>query len=172
MKIIVPEFSLVLLVGTSGSGKSTFARAHFRPTEVVSSDHCRALVSDDEADQSATKDAFEVLHFIAAKRLARGRLTAVDATNVEPQARHPLLALAHEHHAAPVAIVLDLPEQIAHERNRHRPGRVVAPHIVRQQHESLRHSLAGLEGEGFRQVYVLSSPEEVAAATVERRPAQ
>jgi protein phosphatase len=172
MKIIVPEFSLVLLVGASGSGKSTFARAHFKATEVVSSDRCRALVSDDEADQSATQDAFEILHLIAAKRLARGRLTVIDATNVEPQARRSLLALAHEHQAAPVAIVLDLPEQIAHERNWQRPGRVVAPHIVRQQQQDLRRSLAGLEGEGFRQVYVLSSPEQVAAATVERRPAQ
>ena len=94
VKITIPELSLVVLVGASGSGKSTFARAHFRPTEVLSSDSCRALVSDDESDQTATGDAFDVLHFIAARRLARGKLTVVDATNVQPEARKPLVALA------------------------------------------------------------------------------
>src|SRR6187551_153497 len=111
MKITIPKFSLVVLIGASGSGKSSFARQHFLPTEVLSSDFCRGLVSDDENDQAATGDAFEVLHFIAGKRLAAGRLTVVDATNVQPEARRPLVALAREHHVLPVAIVLDLPEK-------------------------------------------------------------
>ena len=92
MKITVPELSLVLLVGPSGCGKSTFARQHFKPTEVLSSDYCRGLVSDNENDQTATKEAFEVLHFIARKRLAAGRLTVIDATNVQPDSRKPLVA--------------------------------------------------------------------------------
>src|SRR5882757_7511809 len=54
MKISIPELSLVLLVGPSGCGKSSFARKHFLTTEVVSSGFCRALVSDNENDQSAT----------------------------------------------------------------------------------------------------------------------
>src|SRR5277367_1355879 len=111
MKTIdLPELSLVLLIGPSGCGKSTFARKHFRSTEIISSDYCRGLVSDDESDQSASKEAFEVLNFIAAKRLARGRLTVVDATNVQPEARKPLLALAREYHVFPVAIALNVPE--------------------------------------------------------------
>jgi protein phosphatase len=113
MQIKLPELSLVVLIGCSGSGKSTFARRLFKPTEVLSSDFCRALVSDDENDQSATNDAFDALHFIAAKRLARGLLTVVDATNVQPDARKPLVALAREHDVLPVAIVLDLPERLA-----------------------------------------------------------
>src|SRR5512143_3836831 len=121
MKLTLPELSLVVLVGPSGSGKSTFARRHFRPTEILSSDYCRGLVSDDENDQSATKDAFDVLHFIAAKRLAAGRLTVVDATNVQPEARKPLVELARRYHCLPVAIVLNLPERLCHERNRSRP---------------------------------------------------
>jgi len=96
------------MIGPSGCGKSSFARAHFKPTEVLSSDFCRGLVSDDENAQAATKDAFEVLHFIARKRLAAGRLTVVDATNVQPEARKPLVALAREFHVLPVAIVLTL----------------------------------------------------------------
>src|SRR6187455_3088993 len=98
MQITVPKLSLVVLIGPSGSGKSTFARKHFLPTEVLSSDYCRGLVSDDESDQTATNDAFEVLHYLAAKRLARGRLTVVDATNVQPEARKPLVELARKFH--------------------------------------------------------------------------
>lgn len=121
MKLSIPEFSLVVLVGASGAGKSSFARAHFRPTEVLSSDFCRGLVADDENDQAATGDAFDVLHYVAAKRLAAGRLTVVDATNVQPEARAPLVALARAHDCLPVAVVLDLPERLCQERNRARP---------------------------------------------------
>ena len=87
MTLTIPELSLVVLIGPSGCGKSTFAMKHFKPTEVLSSDGFRALVSDNENDQSATDDAFAALHFLGARRLARGRLTVVDATNVQPEAR-------------------------------------------------------------------------------------
>ena len=110
--IDVPELSLVVLIGVSGSGKSTFARGQFKPTEVISSDFCRGLVADDENDQSASKDAFDVLHFIAGKRLAGGRLTVIDATNVQPEARKHLVNLAREHDVLPVAIVLFPPERV------------------------------------------------------------
>src|SRR5688500_74321 len=106
----VPELSLVVLIGISGSGKSTFAREHFLPTQVLSSDAFRAMVADDENDQSASSDAFEVLHFVAGKRLRAGRLTVVDATNVQAHARAGLVRVAKEHDVLPVAIVLDTPE--------------------------------------------------------------
>src|SRR5690348_9877329 len=163
-ELAIPELSLVVLIGASGSGKSTFARAHFAPTEVLSSDYFRGLVADDENDQSATKDAFDVLQYVAGKRLAAGRLTVVDATNVQPDARRPLVALAREHHVLPVAIVLDLPEKLCHARNAGRPDRQFGPHVVRGQSRELRRSLKDLRREGFRYVHVLSSPEEVAAA--------
>src|SRR5262249_39932943 len=105
--LIVPHLSLVLMVGAAGSGKSSFAKAHFLPTEVLSSDHYRGVVADDENDQGASEAAFDVLRYIAGKRLAAGRLTVVDATNVQPEARRPFVALAREHHVLPVAIVLD-----------------------------------------------------------------
>jgi protein phosphatase len=163
--------SLVVLIGASGSGKSTFARTHFRKTEVVSSDECRGLVSDDENNQSATSDAFEVLHFIAAKRLAAGRLTVVDATNVQTNARKPLIELARQYHMIPAAIVFDLPERVSHERNRARPDRDFGPHVVRRQLSDLHRSLRGLQKEGFRYVHVLRSPEEVnAIETIVREP--
>src|SRR5580704_4257476 len=120
MKITLPELSVVVLIGASGSGKSTFARKHFKATEILSSDFYRGLVSDDENNQAATTDAFDVLHYIAAKRLAAGKLVVVDATNVQPEARKPLVALARRFHCLPVAIVLDLPERLCQDRNKDR----------------------------------------------------
>jgi protein phosphatase len=169
-KLEVPELSLVVLVGASGSGKSTFAAKHFRPTEVVSSDFCRGLVADDPNDQAATSDAFELLHFIAAKRMAAGRLTVVDATSVKREDRAPLVALARKYHFLPVAIVFNLPERLCHDRNRERPDRDFGPHVVRNQTRELRRSLKRMNREGFRQVHVLTSPEDVEAAEIVRTP--
>jgi protein phosphatase len=168
--LTVPELSLVVLVGVTGSGKSTFARTHFKPTEVISSDFCRGLVADDENDQSATPAAFELLHYIVGKRLAGGRLTVVDATNVQPEARRELVALAREHDVLPVAIVLDLPEKLCAERNAGRKDRDFGPHVLRRQRDQLRRGLKGLRREGFRTVHVLRSPDEVAAAVITRTP--
>ncbi|MEU3746356.1 MULTISPECIES: polynucleotide kinase-phosphatase [Streptomyces] len=168
----VTDLSLVVLVGATGSGKSTFARRHFKPTEIVSSDFCRGLVADDENDQSASKDAFDVLHYIAGKRLAAGRLTVVDATNVQPEARRQLVRLAREHDVLPIAIVLDLPEEVCRTRNAGRPDRADMPaHVIQRHRRELRRSLRGLEREGFRKVHVLRSVEEVEEAEVvlERR---
>ena len=170
MTLTIPELSLVVLIGPSGCGKSTFARKHFMPTEVMSSDGFRALVSDDENDQSSTDDAFAALHFVAGRRLARAKLTVIDATNVLPEARKPLVALAREYHVLPVAIVLDLPERVCHERNRSRPDRDFGPHVIRNQRSQLRRSLRGLGREGFRHVHVLKSQEEVDAAVIARQP--
>jgi protein phosphatase len=159
-----------LFLSARGSGKSTFARRHFKPFEVISSDFCRGLVSNDENDQSATKDAFETLHFIARKRLARGHFTVVDATNVQPESRKPLVAIAREYHVLPVAVVLNTPERICQERNQQRADRSFGPHVVRNQQQDLRRSLRGLEREGFRHVFVLSKAEELETAEVIREP--
>ncbi len=164
----VPEVSLVVLVGASGSGKTSFAARHFRPTEVVSSDACRALVSDDENDQSATADAFDLLNVIVGKRLGRGLLTVVDATNVQPHARRSLIAVAKEHDVLATAVVLDVPPAVSVERNAARPDRTFGASVVRRQHDQLRRSLKSLRREGFRHVHVLSSVEEIEAATFER----
>src|ERR1700761_7033340 len=101
MTIRIPRLSLVVRVGPSGSGKSTFARKHFLPTEILSSDACRGMVSDDENNQTVSNEAFEVLHFIATKRLALGKLTVIDATNVQPEGRKPLVRLARQYHCLP-----------------------------------------------------------------------
>ncbi|WP_225849394.1 polynucleotide kinase-phosphatase [Streptomyces sp. HPF1205] len=170
--LAVTDLSLVVLIGATGSGKSTFAARHFKPTEVISSDFCRALVSDDENDQSATGDAFDVLHYIAGKRLAAGRRTVVDATSVQPESRKSLIKLAREHDVLPIAIVLDVPEQVCAERNATRPDRAGLPrHVIQRHQRELRRSLRGLEREGFRKVHILRGTAEIDAAEVvtERR---
>jgi protein phosphatase len=167
-ELTVPELSLVVLIGASGSGKSTFGRTHFRPTEVISSDFCRGLVADDENDQTATPEAFELLHYIAGMRLKGGRLTVVDATNVQPEARRQLVALAREHDVLPVAIVLDVAEDVCVTRNSGRPGRDFGAHVIRRQRDQLRRGLRGLQREGFRTVHTLRGPEEIAGVRVVR----
>ena len=171
MTISIPELSLIVLVGSSGSGKSTFAARHFLPTEVLSSDAFRGLVSDDQNDQSATKDAFDALHFIAGKRLAAGKLTVIDATNVQREARRPLVELARAHHVLPIAVVFDVPEKLCLDRNAARPDRDFGPHVVRRQRSQLKRSLKGLGREGFRRVFVFRTPEEIEAVEIQREPA-
>jgi protein phosphatase len=166
--ITIPELALVVLIGTSGSGKSTFARKHFKSTAVLSSDACRGIVSDDENDQSATADAFALLHHIAGVRLRRGLLTVVDATNVQPKARQALIDVARAHDVLPVAIVLDVPEAVCIERNATRTDRADMPsRVIARQRRELRSGLRGLSREGFRKVSVLKGVEEIDAATIE-----
>ncbi len=164
----IPALSLVVLIGVSGSGKSSFAADAFRPYEVLSSDYCRALVSGDENDQSASADAFDVLHHIAGKRLDRGLLTVVDATNVSREARASLVQLARDHDVLPVAIVLDVPTQLAIARNAARADRSFGEGPIRRQASQLRRSIKGLGREGFRKVHVLSSVDEIAEARIVR----
>lgn len=167
MKLNIPEMALVVLVGASGSGKSSFARKHFLPTQVISSDVCRGLVADDETDLSATADAFDILHTIVGKRLKNGRLTVVDATSVRPEDRKQLIEVAKQHHCFAVAIVLNMPERVCRERNQGRPDRDFGPHVIRNQIGSLHRSLRGIGREGFRFVHMLHTRAEVDAAEIE-----
>ncbi|MEU5054568.1 MULTISPECIES: polynucleotide kinase-phosphatase [unclassified Streptomyces] len=165
----VTDLSLVVLVGASGSGKSTFARRHFKPTEIISSDFCRGLVADDENDQSASRDAFDVLHYIAGKRLAAGRLTVVDATNVQQESRKQLVDLARQYDVLPIAIVLDIPEEVCAARNAERADRAgMARRVITRHTRELRRSLRHLEREGFRKVHILRGVEEADSAEVVR----
>ncbi|RKS68814.1 polynucleotide kinase-phosphatase [Actinomadura pelletieri DSM 43383] len=164
-EVKIPEMGLVVLVGVTGSGKSHFARKHFKATQIVSSDFCRGVVSDDENDQSATGDAFDLLHYIVAKRLRRGLLTVVDATNVQSASRQSLLRIAKEHDVMSVAIVLDVPESVAAERNAVRPDRDLPPHVIPRQRRELRRGMRSLARE-FRRCHVLTGVAEIDAATI------
>ncbi|NLR58068.1 polynucleotide kinase-phosphatase [Chitinophaga polysaccharea] len=169
--ISIPELSLVLLIGPSGAGKSTFARKFFKPTEVISSDVCRGLISDDENNQAVSADAFEVVRFIAAKRLKLGLLTVIDATNVQPESRKEWVRLAREYHVLPVAIVLNMPERVCQDRNELRSDRNFGAHVIPQQISQLKRGLRGLREEGFRHIFEMRSEEDVAMLeTITRTP--
>lgn len=170
MDLTIPPASLVVLIGPSGSGKTTFARRHFSPTEVLSSDEFRAMIADDPGDQTVTREAFQVLHLVARKRLAGGRVTVIDATNVQPQARRPLLRIARELARPTVAVVFDLPGEICLRWDRARTGRRVGREVIAQQLSWLARSLPLLVDEGFDRVFLLASPDHLAAARILREP--
>jgi protein phosphatase len=168
--IEIPDFSLVVLIGSTGSGKSTFAAKHFLPTEVISSDYCRALVSDDETDQDVTADAFDLVREIAGKRLKRRKLAVIDATNVRHTDRRRWVELARQWHALPVAIVFDPGIDVCIERNKARPDRAFGGQVVQRMVLEVRRGLGGLQREGFRQAWKLSSVESIEGSTVTRQP--
>ncbi|UTC74488.1 polynucleotide kinase-phosphatase [Treponema sp. OMZ 792] len=165
MQINIPKTSLVLLVGVSGSGKSSFAQKHFEKYEIISSDVCRGIVSNDENNQSATNDAFEVFNFILSKRLQNGLLTVADATNIQQEARKKLLDIARSFHILPVAIVFDLPQELCEKRNEARTDRNISTRVLRRHMQDLKHSLKNLKKEGFKKLYILRSEEEVNSVT-------
>jgi protein phosphatase len=166
--IEIPQGALVVLVGASGSGKSSFAARHFLPTEVVSSDRLRAMICDDEADQSVSPQAFELLYLIVRRRLEAGRTAVVDATSTTPEARTVLTAVARECGAPAFAIVLDLSPEICLRNDALRAGRSVGRSVVAAQTEALARSLPGVGAEGFEGVWVLRDEDEVRRARVRR----
>jgi protein phosphatase len=170
VKLTIPELSLVLLVGPSGCGKSTFARRFFRPTEIVSSDYFRGVVCDDESNQNASRDAFELLHQVVARRLHWKRLTVVDATNLQPDARKTLWELARKYHYLTAAIVFDIGEDQCRRYNLLRPERTTPDRVITSQSQLLRKALRSLESEKVTRLCVLDSLEQVANLTIERVP--
>ena len=168
MKIEIPELSLVVLIGPSSAGKSTFAAKYFKSTEIISSDFCRSIVSDDVNSLEASADAFDLVHYIISKRLKRGNLTVVDATNLQEEARKSLLKLAKQYHTFPVAIVLNLPEKLCQERNKVRTDRAINSSVIRNQHRQMRRSIRRLKKEGFRFIFTLKNEEEVEQTKISR----
>lgn len=165
MELSIPKLSLVLLIGVSGSGKSSFAKKHFGRYEIVSSDECRGIVSDDANNQAATHDAFELFNFIISKRLKSGLLTVADATNVQQESRKKLIDLARSFHALPTAIVFNMPQELCEERNGRRTDRTISRRTLQRQMQDLKQALRGLKREGFVKIHILRSEEEVNAVT-------
>jgi len=165
-QLIIPDPSLILLIGPAGAGKSTFAARHFGPTEIVSSDRCRAMIADDESDQGVTAAAFSLLHHIARARLEVGRLTVIDATNLQFTARRPLLRMARFFHVPAVAIVLDVSLETCLARNLTRSSRRVNEEVIGQHSQELSSTISRLRHEGYARIYVLSEREIDGVTTV------
>ncbi len=168
MRIEIPEFCLVALIGASSSGKSTFAQKHFKPTEVLSSDYFRGLISDDENSQESTADAFDSLYYIADMRLKNMKLTVIDATNIQSNARKKVVECVRGQDCHAAAIVFNMPESVLKARNKQRSDRNLADRVIARHMMELRQSLKFLKKEGFRFIYVLNSPEEVEQVEIVR----
>lgn len=166
MQIELPEFSLILLVGPGSSGKTTFARKHFLSTQILSSDLFRGMICDDENNQSVTKDAFELLHHVAEKRLEHRKTTVIDATNLQRSDRQKMIALAKAQNVHAAVIVLDLPESVIRQRNLTRKDHRLPEAVLKSQLAAIRFSMRKFKKEGFRFVYVLDSEEEVENAEI------
>ena len=163
----LPKFCLVSLIGATGSGKTTFARKHFHTLEILTSDFFRAVVSNDENSMEASQDAFDVLHFILQKRLARGLLTVIDATSIQAFARRKILDVAAESGAPTVAIVLNVPEQTCIERTLQRSDRPFGAKVVREHFEFLRQTLTSIYNEGFDLIYILEGVEAISNTRID-----
>jgi protein phosphatase len=168
--LIIPDPSLVLLVGAAGSGKSTLAARLFAPDEIVSSDALRAVVAGDEADQRASAVAFRILHRTLDRRLAAGLLTVIDATNALPAHRLPITRRVVAAGLPKVAIVFDLPPDVVHTQNAGRP-RIVDPEVIDRHLAAVRDTVDRglLHLEGYEPVVVLRSREQAAALSIIRQ---
>jgi protein phosphatase len=166
----IADPSLVLLVGPSGGGKSTFARRSFPARSVLASDELRGMLADDPSDQGASAEAFQVLTVLVNGRLRRRLLTVVDATNLRAESRRRWRSLARRYELPSVAVCFDLPVQEYIAFNLARPERQVEEEVVRQQAERMRRAMVDIVNEDFDACWVLRSPAEVAAAEVELRP--
>ena len=168
MKLTIPDPALVLLVGPAGAGKSTFAQAHFRPTEIISSDAIRAMLADDPADQSASAEAFQILSIMLNGRLRRRLTTVVDATNLRSANRRRFAKIAGRHGVEVVVIAFDLPAQLYLARNAGRTERIVEKRVVAEQAERMRLTLADLVVEEYAAVHVLREPDTLGLIQVGR----
>ncbi len=155
----IPDPSLVLLIGSSGAGKSTFSSSHFRPTEIVSSDRCRAMISDNESDQTINAEAFSLLHHIARLRIQQRKLTVIDATNLQFRARRPLLRMARAHNFPIVAIVFQVSLETCLTQNRARTERQVSQEVLELHQQQLAETLLRLDREGYGQIYVIEKSD-------------
>lgn len=154
-KIHVPANALILLVGAAASGKSTFAAQHFSATEIISSDACRGFVSDDETNQSASGDAFDLFHFWIDIRLKRGHLTVADATNVRPQARAALIQIAMKQNRPVVAFRFNTPIARCIENNAKRM-RYVPPNVIKMHDEHMQIARTAMDHEGYQTIHTIN----------------
>jgi predicted kinase len=164
-EIVIPRNTLVVLCGPAACGKSTWAATHFLPTQVVSSDDCRAMIADDPTDQSVSRHAFDLMYFIIEKRLTLGRLVVADATNLKREHRATLLRIAKRFQFNTAAVVFRLPIETCLERNAARKRKVPREALL-DQCKLLENTMRTIASERFTFVHVL---DEVTQSNVDIR---
>jgi protein phosphatase len=169
MLVELPENCLVVLIGASGSGKSTFAEKLFLPSEILSSDAIREMISDDPLDISANPLTFRCLRELLSARLRLGRFTVIDATNTKSRDRADYVKMARSNDFYSFVIVLNPGLETALTRNRERRGRKPTPDaVVKRQYGELLAELGSLEEEGFDGGHFLERQEDIDSLVIER----
>jgi protein phosphatase len=161
MQIRIPDPALVLLVGPTGSGKTTFAAANFKPAEIVSTDHLRGLLASDPADQSASAEAFRILSIIVNGRLARHLTTVVDATSLLAANRKRYRGFAAKYEVPVVVVAFAFAPHTYHARNQGRYGRVVDNDVVENQIEQMARAMDILRSEGYAALHVVRDGDQI-----------
>jgi protein phosphatase len=161
-EIIIEEPSLILLVGVGSSGKTTFAKKHFLPTQIISSDVCRANICDSETDMRFLQPGFQLLNEILVKRLQAKKLSVIDATNTRLEDRQGYLKMACKYHIPTIAIVFDIELDVSLARNSKRSDRGGCSDYIFRQKEQLSQSFYELrKGKDYKEVFVLSTPNQI-----------
>ena len=168
----LPDPALVVLVGVAGSGKSTWALAHYRRAELVSSDELRGIVGSGPADLDASDDAFDLLERIVAARLSRGLTTVVDTLGLDPVRRLAWRDAARAVGMAAVVVLVDTPGEECRRRNALRdrpvPAVVLADQVRRV--TAARDVVAGEGWDALEVVSGLAAPPHGASAGARREP--
>ncbi len=128
----MPDPAVVVLIGAAGSGKSTWAAAHYRRAEIVSSDDLRGIVGSGPADLDASHDAFDLLERIVAARVGRGLTTVIDTLGLDADRRRAWIAAARSARLPAVAVVLDTAGEECRRRNAERDRPVPASTLAAQ----------------------------------------
>lgn len=158
-KIIeVPRRTLLVLCGPAGCGKSTFADQRFGATTIVSSDHCRAMICDDENNQQVNRDTFDLFYYIIQKRMLLGRFTVADSTALQSNARHRLRELSRNFGYLGCLLIFNIPAATCLERNKQR-GRGVEEQVIAYHFGLLQRALLDAPYEGWEQVYILGEED-------------
>jgi predicted kinase len=156
--ITIPPRTLLVLCGPAGSGKSTFATQLFSETTIVSSDHCRAMICDDENNQKVNRDTFELFHLIIQKRLSLGRFTVADSTALQPDARRKLRDLSRHFGYFGCLLIFNIPPEICLERNKSR-NRLVEERVFPYHADLLQHAILDTPREGWELIHILGEQD-------------
>ncbi|GCE04388.1 AAA family ATPase [Dictyobacter aurantiacus] len=163
-RIHLPERTLIVLCGPAGAGKSTFARTFVaqhqqqgcRMTSIVSSDYCRALICDDETNQQVNRDTFDLFHYIIHKRMIQGRLTIVDSTALQVEARQRLLDLAVRHRYTTCLFLFNISLETCLRYDQHQArGRIVGEQVIKYHLSLLQQALRAVPQEGWNMIHIL-----------------
>lgn len=160
MTITIPKPSLVILVGPSCSGKTTFSKKYFEDDEIISMD------LNNQGNKKAKENSIDILYNQISKKLEIGKIVVLDSSNLIESTRKVLLRFANEFHILPIAIVFNISEKECLKRNESKG--IVSDCLIKAQMTYLNKTLKTIEKEGFSKVYILNDTKDIDRVKIER----